>query len=168
MAERFLIALILSVAVIAPSHAERLFKIVDEQGNVTYQTAPPASDEDGSVEQREIAGGEDPADETIARERAMLNFPVTLYAIKKCKPCDEARKQLQDRDVPFKEKDPTSENKLYKEFTEMINGTTVPAISVGDNVITEYTRENLKKALDTAGYPSLEDKKEGEEQTDEL
>ncbi len=167
MAERFLIALVLSVIVIVPSHAERLFKIVDENGNVTYQAAPPL-DVEGSVEQREIVGGEDPAEETIARERAVLNYPVTLYAIKKCKPCDTARKQLQDRDVPFKEKDPTSDDKLYKEFTEMINGTTVPAISVGEKVVTEYTQENLKKALDTAGYPSLEDKKEGEEQTDEL
>lgn len=166
MAERFLIALMLSVFVIVPSHAERMFKIVDENGNVTYQAAPP-SDVEGSIEQREIMGGEDPAEETIARERAVLNYPVTLYAIKKCKPCDTARKQLQDRDVPFKERDPTSGDKVYKEFTEMINGTTVPAISVGDKLVTEYTQENLKKVLDSAGYPSLEKKKD-DEQADEL
>lgn len=39
MMERLLIALVLSVFMIIPAHAERLFKIVDEHGNVTYQRA---------------------------------------------------------------------------------------------------------------------------------
>ncbi|MEE8388470.1 MAG: glutaredoxin family protein [Acidiferrobacterales bacterium] len=164
MAERLLIVLLLSVVMTMPAHAEQLFKIIDEHGNVTYQKAPPSSG--GSIERRDIYGGEDPADEVIARDRAALNHPVTLYAIKKCKPCDNARAQLQKREIPFEEKDPTSDAKLYKAFTELIYGTTVPAITVGENVITAYSKESLEQALDAAGYPPLE--KEGEGQTDEL
>ncbi len=166
MTERYFFALALAVFMILPTHAERLFKIVDEHGNVTYQTAPPSGD--GSVEQRDIYGGEEPADEDIARDRAALNHPVTLYAIRKCKPCDNARTLLQERQIPFEEKDPTSDPKLYKTFKELVNGTTVPAITVGENVVADFTKENLNQALDAAGYPGLEEKKEAEEQADEL
>lgn len=167
MIKRLLIALVLSVFMTIPAHAERLFKVVDEHGNVTYQTAPPSGD-GGTVELREIYGGEDPAEEAIARDRAALNHPVILYAIKKCKPCDRARAQLQKRKVPFEEKDPTSDAKLYKKYTEMVDGTNVPGLSVGENVVADYTADALKKALDEAGYPALEEKKEGEQQTDEF
>ena len=164
MAERLLMALLMSVFMTMPAQAERLFKIVDEHGNVTYQKAPSYSG--GSIERRDIYGGEDPADEEIARDRAALNHPVTLYAIKRCKPCDNARAQLQKRKIPFKEKDPTSDAKLYKAFTELIYGTTVPAITVGENIVNDYSKKTLEQALDAAGYPPIE--KEGEEQTDEL
>jgi len=166
MKEPLLFVLVLSVFMAMPTRAERLFKIVDEQGNVTYQSAPPTGDE--SAEQREIYGGEGPSDDVIARERATFDYPVTLYAIKKCRPCDQAREQLQKRKVPFEEKDPTSDGKLYQKYTKMVDGTNVPGISVGENIVADYTEEALGKALDAAGYPGLEEKKEGEEQLDEL
>ncbi|MFV1997216.1 MAG: glutaredoxin family protein [Acidiferrobacterales bacterium] len=166
MKEFLFFVLVLSVFVVMPTRAERLFKIVDEQGNVTYQTAPPTGDD--SVEQRDIYGGEGPAEEEIARERATFDYPVTLYAIKKCKPCDQAREQLQKRKVPFDEKDPTSDAKLYQKYTKMVDGTNVPGLSIGENIVADYTEEALGKALDAAGYPPLEKKGEDEEQTDEL
>ena len=107
MIVRSLIVLLLSAFLVMPVYADRLFKVVDEDGNVTYQTAPPSGDE-GTTEQREISGGEGPSEEAIAMDRATANYPVTLFAIKNCKPCDNARAQLQARKIPFEEKDPTS------------------------------------------------------------
>lgn len=172
MAKRLLRVLLLSVIVTIPAQAGKLFKIVDADGNVTYQSSPPSGNS-GSIEQRDIYGGEDPEEDAINRDRAALNHPVTLYAIKKCRPCDNARIQLQERKIPFKEKDPTSSPKLYKAFTELVNGTTVPAVAVGDNIVLDYTKDSLGQALDAAGYPALEKKEteetiETEEQADEL
>lgn len=172
MAKRLLRVLLLSVIVTIPAQAGKLFKIVDADGNVTYQSSPPSGNS-GSIEQRDIYGGEDPEEDVINRDRAALNYPVTLYAIKKCRPCDNARIQLQERKIPFKEKDPTSSPKLYKAFTELVNGTTVPAVAVGDNIVLDYTKDSLGQALDAAGYPALEKKEteesnETEEQADEL
>lgn len=168
MINRLLLVLLLSVSVALPASAERLFKTVDEDGNVTYQSFPP-SDGSGTSEQRDIYGGEDPEDDFINRDRAALNYPVTLYAIANCKPCDNARTQLTEREIPFDEKDPTSSPELYKTFKELVNGTSVPALSVGTNVISHYTKDNLKQALDTAGYPPLrkEEPKEDEDSIEE-
>ena len=169
MTYRVLVVLLLSAFMTVPSQAGKLFKIVDEDGNVTYQSAPPHGSDD-SVEQRDIYGGEDPEEDASNRDRAALNYPVTLYAIRKCKPCDNARTQLQERKIPFEEKDPTSSPELYKAFKELVNGTTVPAVAVGDNIVANYSKDNLGQALDAAGYPSLEKKEvtESEEQAESL
>jgi len=159
MSKRLLILILLPIFLSTPALAERLFKVVDEDGNVTYQTAPPGYDE-GTVDQREISGGEEPSDEAIAMDRATTNNPVTLFAIKNCKPCDNARTQLQESNIPFEEKDPTSDPQLYKTFTELVNGTSVPALTVGETVVSVYTKDNLDQALQAAGYPKAESAKE--------
>lgn len=167
MITRSLITLLFSTVLLVPVHAERLYKLVDENGNVTYQSAPP-SDDGGTVERRDIYGGEGPGEDVIARERAAFDHPVTLYAVGKCKPCDKARTQLQKRKIPFTENDPGSSAEVYKKFKELVDSNVVPVIAVGENTVTVYTPKSLDTALDIAGYPAIEKNKEGEEQTDEL
>jgi glutaredoxin len=148
---RALIYLLSGFLVAAPVQAERVFKRVDESGNVTYESRP--SYDGSSIEERDISGGEDPDEDAIALDRAIQYSPVTMYAIKKCKPCDQAREQLNKRKIPFTEKDPTSDKALYKEFQDLGGANVVPVIKVGDAVVNEYTSQALEDALNSAGYP---------------
>lgn len=148
---RVLIVLTSGLALVSPAQAERVYKTVDEQGNVTYQSRPSYDGE--TVEERDISGGYDPSEEAIALDRAIQFSPVTVYAIKKCKPCDQAKAQLAKRKVPFTEKDPTSDKALYKEFQELGGANVVPVIKIGDTVVSEFTTQALDEALDGAGYP---------------
>ena len=154
--------LLLAMGVAMPGHAEQVFKRVDDQGNVSYESHPGYGD--GSVESRDIDGGYDPSQYAIAMDQATLYNPVTLFAISKCKPCDKAREQLNKRGIPFEEKDPTSDKALYKEFQALGGGNVVPVIKIGDSAVTEYTAQALTDALEAAGYPKPE-KEEGAEET---
>jgi glutaredoxin len=148
---RLLIVLTSGLALVSPAQAERVYKTVDEQGNVTYQSRP--SPDGGTVEERDISGGYGPSEEAIALDRAVQYYPVTVYAIKKCSPCNRAKEQLSRRKIPFTEKDPTSDKMLYKELQDLSGGSVVPVITIGDTVVSEYTTQALDEALDSAGYP---------------
>lgn len=156
--------LLVAAGVAMPGHAEQVFKRVDEQGNVTYESRPGYGD--GSVEARDIDGGLGPSEYAIAMDQATLYNPVILFSIAKCKPCDQAREQLNKRGIPFKEKDPTTDKALYKEFQALGGGNVVPVIKIGESAVTEYTAQALTDALDAAGYPKPQ-KEEGAEESGE-
>ncbi len=152
MKRRIIIALSLAIWFTFPVHAEKLYRIVDEYGNVTYTSTLPFGSE-SDVEIRDIEGGVDPADDFIARDKATGLSPVTLYAVEKCRICDVIRKQLKARNVPFTDVDPSQDPVVYNKLQEITGGSSVPAISVGDKVISRYSYLELKEALNAAGYP---------------
>ena len=160
-----LFCLLAAFSVALPVQAGQVFKRVDEQGNVTYESRPGSGG--GAVEERDVDGGEDPTDYAIAMDQATLYSPVTLYAIKTCKPCDQAREQLNKRGIPFKELDPTSDKAIYKDYQSLGGGNVVPVIKVGDSAVTEYTATALDDALDAAGYPKPEASEEETGEVDE-
>lgn len=151
---RTLVYLIAGLAVAAPAQAERVFKRIDESGNVTYESRPDY--DSGSVEERQISGGYDPSEEAIALDRARQEYPVTLYAIANCSPCDRLRNLLSKRKIPFTEKDPTSDKLLYKELKDLSGSSSVPVVVVGEDVVQQITDEAVNTALDSAGYPKPE------------
>ncbi|MCG6975164.1 MAG: DUF4124 domain-containing protein, partial [Acidiferrobacterales bacterium] len=61
---RALVYLIVGLVVAAPVQAERVFKRVDESGNVTYESRPSYGD--GSIQEQDISGGQDPSEAAIA------------------------------------------------------------------------------------------------------
>ncbi len=163
MVRRTSVVLVISFLFVLPVQAERVYRSVDEYGNVTYESRPTYDGE--SIEERDISGGYDPAEEAIALDRAIQYYPVTLYVIANCPPCDRIRDLLSKRKIPFAEKDPTSDKLLYKELKDLSGGSAVPVVMVGDNVVKQITDESINAALDGAGYPKPQP--ENTEQVDE-
>ncbi len=84
--------------------ADKLYRWVDANGKVHYGDVPPA---DGAqVEAMKFPAAAAPvADLPYETRRAQQNFPVILYVADNCtEPCDEARKLLNQRGIPFSEK----------------------------------------------------------------
>lgn len=156
MARNTLIAFLLINLVTTSALAGKLYKWVDERGNVSYQDRPPPAGQ-GHVEEKNVrdGGGATSAEPSVAEVAAKA--PVTLYMIPKCSPCDEARAYLKKRNVPFtevnvSEKNPQGQEAMRKKVGEL----SVPTITVGSKVMRGYVETLVSGELDQAGYPQAE------------
>ena len=144
--------------------AAKLYKWVDKRGNVSYQDMPPPPEFGGKVEQREVEGevrnnsGADPA-----LAAAVAQSPVVLYTIPKCAQCNLVRTYLNNRKVPFTEKNAASDLTVQEELRKKSGALSVPTVAIGAKIITEYSQAWLQSELDQAGYP---DPKAGASETE--
>jgi glutaredoxin len=128
------------------------YKIVGPDGRVTYTDKPPTAAEmraaNGGTAGADNAGGGLPYEVRQAAGR----YPVTLYAQKACDPCDQARKALRARGVPFNEYSITTDgdaSQLKSRFGEM----SLPVVTIGSQTIKGFRQSDLDAYLDAAGYP---------------
>lgn len=156
MARNTLIAFLLASFVATPALAGKLYKWVDERGNISYQDRPPPAGQ-GRVEEKNVRDGSGAASAEPGVAEAAAKAPVTLYMIPKCSPCEAARAYLKKRKVPFaevnvSEKNPQGQEAMRKKVGEL----SVPTITVGGKVMQGYVESLLSGELDQAGYPALE------------
>ena len=157
MARNTLIALLVVGLISTPALAEKLYKWVDERGNISYQDRPPPEGR-GKVEEKNVRAGTGVDSRNPATAEAAAKAPVTLYMVPKCSPCDAARLYLKKRKVPFSEinvseKHPQAQEVLRKKAGEL----SVPTITVGSKVMQGYVESLLAGELDQAGYPKAEE-----------
>ncbi len=156
MARNTLIIVLLAVLAAVPAYAAKLYKWVDERGNVSYQDRPPPEGV-GRVEEKTVRTGRGVDSGSPAAGEAAAKSPVTLYMVPKCSPCDMARTYLKTRGVPFSEinvseKNPQAQQEMVKKLGEL----SVPTITVGSKVMQGYVESLLAGELDQAGYPKPE------------
>lgn len=132
----------------APAQAAKLYKWVDDKGNISYQDRPPPEGS-GRVEEKEVRtsnryrtsddGGEPKAE-------------VTLYLIPKCSPCDAARAYLKQRNVPYREVDVSNDVAVQQAMRAKVGDLSVPTIVVGTKVMKGFMESILEGELEQAGY----------------
>lgn len=146
------IAIILACCLAASVHAGELYRSIDAQGRVHYSDRPLAGSDD--IEQLHL--GQPPAPDAslpYETQRAMQYFPVTLYVSADCgSPCRSAREFLQQRGIPFTEKQVTTQEDLDA-FRKLSGGDSVPAATVGRAWLRGFLAPDWNKELDVAGYP---------------
>lgn len=153
MAWHTVIAVLAAALAVSPAFAGKMYKWVDEAGNVSYQDRPPPEGR-GRVEEREVrvrgaASSGDPA-----AAEAAAKSPVTLYMIPGCSSCDAARMHLKQRGVPFSEINVSEKNiEAQQEMKNKVGDLAVPTITVGTKVMKGYLGSLLDGELDAAGYP---------------
>jgi glutaredoxin len=151
----FTLGLIGTVLLLPTAYAVKLYKWVDEDGNVTYHDRPPP--EPGySVEQKDFKLRGKTVKSGGAADRAADESPVVLYTAPKCTACDMARAYLDKRNVPFTDRNVSGDAEAIKELQEKSGALTVPTIMVGSKVMKGYMESLLEGELDAAGYPKLE------------
>lgn len=131
----------------------KLYKWVDEDGNVTYQDQPPP-DDSGQVQ----AFDESPDESTGGAQGAALpDVDLTLYSIEVCDACDLVRNLLNERGLPFTEKDAENDAAVQEELREVSGALSVPALAIGDEVLTGFNRELILRVLEDYGFPTSAD-----------
>ncbi|NEX64579.1 DUF4124 domain-containing protein [Noviherbaspirillum galbum] len=141
-------ALILIVCASNTSHAQQtnVYKWTDEKGKVTYSDVPPpaslanpVSINTRSMRTQGLGGPELPYDLALA----VRTNPVTLLVPARCATCDESRRLLSDRGVPYTEK-PVVDS----------NGADQPELQVGKRELRGFDKATWNQALTSAGYPA--------------
>ncbi len=146
-----------------PAQGARLYKWVDEDGAVSYHDRPPPDDAKYHVEEKNFQsrGGQN----TSAEARKIASkYPVILYTVPRCASCDLARAHLEKRKIPFIEKDVGGDRELSAELKALSGSVSVPTITVGEKVITGFTKSWLDSELNQAGYKDPSAVKEEAEQ----
>ncbi|MDH5649080.1 MAG: glutaredoxin family protein [Gammaproteobacteria bacterium] len=153
---------------VVPAYADRLYKWVDEFGNVTYQRQPPPEDEASQVEEKNIRTSSDETAGGLEATVRNYKFPVTLYSSNKCASCGLARDYFNKNRIPFKEKNVEGNHDYAEELTRVSGEFSVPVITIADKVIRGYSRVSLEDELARVGYiKKAEDTQGSQESGDE-
>ncbi len=151
-------------------YAAKLYKWVDENGNVSYQDTPPP--EDVEFEEKAIRGGDTGGDYNESMQAAAETAPITLYRVETCDSCDLIDLHLKRNNVPFTEKNAAEDIVVQEELKAKSGGLQVPTLTIGDEVITGYSKSSIDNALVAAGYPigseQNQERADGEDQTDQI
>ena len=129
------------------------YKVVGPDGKVTYTDKPPAAADIKAPPGGSATATSGSGNLPYETRQAMGKYPVTLYATKACPFCDEARRSLRARGVPFNEVSVSTESD-YAAFQSRFKGNTFPVIAIGNKTMTGYAAGDLAGYLDAAGYPA--------------
>lgn len=151
----------LSVLVLASlsiqTQAQQLYRIVGPDGKVTFSDQPPPSAAKAKVTAG--AGGKFDAAGTsgnpalpLELRTAVTKFPVTLYTGKDCAPCNTGRTLLTSRGIPFTEKTIES-NEDIEALRRLTSESSLPAATIGGQLLKGYSEQDWSQYLDAAGYP---------------
>jgi len=151
---RPLFALVVAAAACS-AVAQQLYRWTDENGRVhVTDTPPPAGAKDKRMVKSAGGTGARPAAAVpYALDRAMSQYPVTLYTSPNCaEPCGLARGLLNKRGVPFKEVQ-VWEQEGNAELKRISGKNQVPTLTVGSGVLSGFESGAYDGMLDSAGYP---------------
>lgn len=143
----------LALLALAALPAWAQYKVVAPDGSVTYTDRPPfQSNLRITPIGRNAPAGATEVGLPIELRQATARYPVTLYTTADCPPCDNGRKLLQQRGVPYVERSIGSEEDAQA-LERLIGGRTVPALSVGAQPMRGFSETDWASYLDAAGYP---------------
>lgn len=146
--------LLLSLAILScatAAHAQ-LYKWVGPDGKVTYSDAPPPSSAK-QVETKSISGG-GPSTSGLPYQvaEAVRNSPVKLYTTAKCSPCENGRKLLNTRGIPFTEKVVATQADI-DQLRQISGDDQLPVMTIGRGKQNGFDPSAWNAALTYAGYP---------------
>ena len=148
------VALVLALAAGAVVAQQQLYRWTDQKGRLNVADTPPPPGAKDVHQWRVIAssaaeGGSEP----YALRQARKESPVTLYTAADCDPCNDARKLLNARGIPFKEVSVTE--KEVSELVKLAGSASVPVIVVGNATQKGFEGSAYHRLLDDAGYPKM-------------
>ena len=153
-----LISMLLIISVLlltAPTQAAQLYQWKDAQGRVYYSDQqPPPSVKNAT--QKNFKGSFIEGGDSFAMKTAREKFPVTLYSTACGVPCDQAKRHLEQRGVPYASKNPES-GEDRAALLKLTGRSNVPVLVVGKDKIDGYEVGQWDAALDKAGYPKAGD-----------
>jgi glutaredoxin len=132
----------------------QLYKSTGPDGKVTYSDIPPAKGNQGNIVQQKTGAGISDVNDGMPYElaQAVKNSPVTLYSSEKCIPCDDGRKMLNERGIPFSEKTIKSNDDIAA-LRKVTSENQLPILTVGRNKESGFSPSAWGTALTAAGYP---------------
>lgn len=143
---------ILVFLTLSPAHAQKLYKWVDDAGNVTYQDQPPPGEDADAAYAEDLEVVEESKRAGDPGLAAAANAPITLFSIPVCDACDLVRNLLQKYNLPFTEKNANDGISVQDELMKLSGQLSVPLLSIGSEVVYGYSSQAILDQLAGAGY----------------
>ena len=146
---------LLAVALCATAvPAWALYKVVQPDGSVTYTDRPPAATTARitTMGKANAPTGQLDVSFPVDLRQAAQRYPVVLYTSADCTPCDNGRRLLAQRGVPYTERRIASEEDALV-LERLSGGRTVPSLTIGAQPVRGLSETDWTAYLDAAGYP---------------
>ena len=149
-ASRMTMAAFFSIVSIA-AYPATVYECVAANGDRTFEKhCPPGSSATGQKRVPDAPRKKSNVDlAAIARDN-----PVSLYSVPDCDACDLIRSELNQRGIAFQEHNITEATDLPDAVTNDSGEVALPTTTVGEQVLTGYSKSALEGALARAGYPN--------------
>lgn len=144
----FILGLALLIA--CGSATAQVFKWVGPDGKTNYSDVPPAPSALKAQKKAFVGNVVDAGDLPFSLAQVARTLPVTLYTSAKCLPCDEGRKLLGNRGIPFTEKTIASNADIATLGPGTID---LPQLAIGSNKLRGFESGAWNAGLTAAGYP---------------
>lgn len=149
--------------VLLPGAALAQYKVVGPDGSVTYTDRPPVtsnvkvtpmSRRDGAGAAAASPSSSDAALQSLPADLrgVAARYPVLLYTTSDCPACEGGRKLLQQRGVPYVEKQVLTEPDAAA-LEKAVGWRTVPSVTIGAQALRGLNTLEWAAYLDAAGYP---------------
>lgn len=143
---------------LSAAQAQGIYKSVGPDGRITFSDRPAAQ-----ANQRTAAVMDAPAAPALASDanaqlpyalrQAANRYPVVLYAAKDCQPCDDARRFLQMRGIPYAER--LVESTADQSALQKLSGrSSLPFATIGQQHLNGFSDSGWNEYLAAAGYPA--------------
>lgn len=134
--------------------AQTVYRIVAPDGHVTFSDKPPVTGNKATP----FAAGTSESGAMGTRlpyELAQVagKFPVTLYTSAECAPCDDGRKLLRARGIPFTEKTVNTAEDAQS-LKSLSDSASLPLLTIGGQQLKGFSTSQWDQFLSAAGYPS--------------
>lgn len=128
------------------ANAGKLYKWVDDKGNISYQDQPPPKNarilSEKETEAKE--GKEGPKNR---------NFPdVVVYTVENCDLCDKLITMLRKDKVPHIVLPLAEDRDAQSRILQLADSIIAPSIFIGDELVQANTEQSLKEKLEQAGF----------------
>ena len=148
---------VILLAAALAAQAQTAYRWIGKDGQVNYSDQPPPADAK-DVQQKTLgeANSVDTSGPSYSMQKAVQNYPVTLYSSVDCQAeCKIARDFLKRRGIPFSEKTVRTNDdaNAFKKATG-IGEVAVPSLLVGTQAEKGYQKSAWNALLDAAGYPA--------------
>ena len=138
------------------AQAGQLYQWKDAQGRVFYSDQqPPPSVKNAS--QKNFKGSFIEGGESYAMKRAREKSPVILYITACGATCDQAKQLLDQRSIPYANKNPWASDEDRAALKKLTGKTHVPVLIIGSTKVEGYDATQWTASLDQAGYPKAGD-----------
>ena len=144
----FFLTLVSICVLCTPSYAQKLYKRVDKDGNVSYHDESERKSGDNSTEIKPTI-----APQAIVQQPTQLeqSNPVIVYTSQACEPCVEVLDYLNKQGIEAQEQSINDREVQERIFAEA-GSLSVPSILIGDVLMTDVNEDALVSALQNAGY----------------
>ena len=140
------------------ANPEKLYKWVDENGNISYQNFPPPKE--ANVLDSDVLGDLTSDQKSVSELRRSTDpepandssRPVMVYTADNCKPCQSVVLYLTQEQVPFIERDIRDDRRARDRLAKLSKQIMVPTLFIGSQIVQGNSNPQIKAALINAGY----------------